>query len=259
MSVTTAPPPPAARGSALWQLTLVELRLLVRERVRFVIGTGFPLLLLVIFGSIPSFRTPRAIYGGLTVVDEYVPILIAFSIALLGLTFTPTVLAGYREKGILRRLQTTPAGPGRVLAADFAVSLAVAAVRVILVLVVARLAYNVPLPRQLGAFVSYALLTALALLAVGLLIAAVAATSQTAQAIGIFLFFPLMFFAGLWLPIPSMPSILQHISHVTPLGAAVQALQYAANGQWPHWQQLLILAAYTVVAGLAAARLFRWE
>jgi ABC-2 type transport system permease protein len=56
------------------------------------------------------------------------------------------------------------------------------------------------------------------------------------------LFFPLMFFAGLWLPIPSMLSVLQHISHATPLGTAVQALQYAPNGQWPHWQQLLILA-----------------
>lgn len=107
--------------------------------------------------------------------------------------------------------------------------------------------------------VVYALLTALALLAGGLLIAAVAATNQTAQAIGLFAFFPLMFFAGLWLPIPSMPPVLQHISHVTPLGAAVQALQYASDGQWPHPQQLLILLAYTVVLGAAAVKLFRWE
>lgn len=68
-----------------------------------------------------------------------------------------------------------------------------------------------------------------------------------------------MFFAGRWLPIPSMPSVLQHISHATPLGTAVQALQYATNGQWPHWQQLLILAAYAVGFGLAATKLFRWE
>jgi ABC-2 type transport system permease protein len=259
MSVITAPPPGATRGSALWQLTLVELKLLVRERVSFIIGIGFPLLLLVIFGSIPSFKTPRAIYGGLTVVDEYVPILIALSIALLALAFAPTVLAEYREKGILRRLQTTPAGPVRVLVAELAASLTVAAVRVVLILVVARLAYHVPLPRQPGAFVIYALLTALALGAIGLLIAAVATTSQAAQAIGPLLFFPLMFFAGLWLPIPSMPPLLQHISHVTPLGAAVQSLQYAAVGQWPHAQQLLILIAYTAGLGLAAARLFRWE
>lgn len=259
MTVTIAPPPTAARSSALWQLTLVELKLLSRARVGFILGILFPLLLLVIFGSIPSFEVPRAIYGGLTVVDEYVPILAALSIAMLALSFTPAVLADYRERGILRRLQTTPAGAGRVLAANFTASLTVAAARVILVLAVARLAYNVPLPRQPLAFVVYALLTAFALLAGGLLIAAVASTSQTAQAIGSLAFFPLMFFAGLWLPIPSMPSVLQHISHVTPLGAAVQALQYASDGQWPHPQQLLILIAYTVVLGAAAVKLFRWE
>jgi hypothetical protein len=29
---------------------------------------------------------------------------------------------------------------------------------------------------------------------------------------------------GLWLPIAQMPSFLRHVSHATPLGAAVQAL-----------------------------------
>jgi hypothetical protein len=54
----------------------------------------------------------------------------------------------------------------------------VAAIRVALTLVVARLGYDVPLPRQFGAFVCYTLLTALALLAVGLLIAAVASAAR---------------------------------------------------------------------------------
>ncbi len=69
----------------------------------------------------------------------------------------------------------------------------------------------------------------------------------------------MMFFAGLWLPIAQMPSVLRHISHATPLGAAVQALQDSAQGHWPHPLQLLTLAAYAVAFGLAATRLFRWE
>ena len=79
---------------------------------------GFPLALLIIFGSIPSFTRPRASLGGLTELDLYVPILIAFVIAMLALNALPPVLAGYREKGILRRLRTTPVGPARVLAAQ---------------------------------------------------------------------------------------------------------------------------------------------
>jgi ABC-type branched-subunit amino acid transport system ATPase component len=80
--------------------------------------------------------------------------------------------------------------------------------------------YGVFLPRQLAGFVIAALLAAAALLAVGLFIAAVAPGGRAAQAIGTLTFFPMMFFAGLWLPIPQMPSLLRHISHATPLGAA---------------------------------------
>jgi len=243
MSVTTVPPPPPmiARRSALLQLTLVELKLLVRERGRLVIGIGLPVVLLIIFGSIPAFKTPRATYGGLSLFDEYIPVLITFTLALLALSFVPVILAGYREKGILRRLQTTPAGPVRVLVAQLGASVVLAVIRVVVVVVVARLGYHVPLARQFGLF-----------------IAAVAPNGRIALAIGISVLYLLMFFAGLWLPIPSMPSVLQHISHATPLGAAVTALQDTADGRWPPVRQLLTLIAYTVGFGLVAARLFRW-
>ena len=57
----------------------------------------------------------------------------------------------------------------------------------------------------------------------------------------------------------NMPATLQHISHATPLGAAVQALTDSAQGHWPTWLQLVTMAAYAVVFGLAAARWFRWQ
>jgi ABC-2 type transport system permease protein len=238
---------------------MTELKLFARERIGPVWGVGFPLLLLIIFGSIPSFSHPRQALGGLTELDVYVPILIAFVVAMLSLNALPPVLAGYREKGILRRLETTPVGPVRVLAAQLAVNFAAAAVTVTLILAVARLGYGVVLPRQLAGFILAALLGAVTLLAVGLFVAAAAPTGRAANAIGAILFFPMMFFAGLWLPIAQMPSVLRHISHATPLGAAVQALQDSAQGHWPHPLQLLTMAAYAVVFGLAAARLFRWE
>jgi ABC-2 type transport system permease protein len=56
-----------------------------------------------------------------------------------------------------------------------------------------------------------------------------------------------------------MPATLRHISHATPMGAAVTALQDATNGHWPHWLTLVTLLAWAVAAGGAAARLFRWE
>jgi len=247
-------------GSALRKLTSAEFKLFARERAGPIWGVAFPLLLLIIFGSIPGFRSPVSkALPGVSILDAYVPILIAFVLAMLALNVLPSVLAGYREKGILRRLATTPVGPGRVLAAQLAVSVGMTVVTLVLLLAVARVAYQVPLPRQAGGFALAALLAAAALLSIGLFIAAVASGGRMANAVGAIIFFPLMFFAGLWLPISSMPPVLQHISHATPLGAAAQALQDSWQGQWPHPLQLVTLAAYAVVFGVAAARLFRWE
>ena len=94
------------------------------------------------------------------------------------------VLAGYRERGVLRRLQTTPVGRPGCSAAQLAVNLTVAAVTVVLVLAVARLALRRGLPRQPAGFVLAALLAAAALLAIGLLIAAVAPNARPRRSPG---------------------------------------------------------------------------
>lgn len=146
-----------------------------------------------------------------------------------------------------------------MLAAQLIVDAGMTAVTMIALLVVARFAFSVAFPRQPAEFALAVMLADLALLSLGLLLASVLPTSRGANAAGAILFFPMMFFAGLWLPISQMPAVLRHISHATPLGAAVQALQDSAQGHWPHTLQLLTLAAYAVVFGLAAIRLFRWE
>jgi len=97
------------------------------------------------------------------------------------------------------------------------------------------------------------------LFTIGLAIAALAKTSSAARGIMAAAFYPLMFFAGLYYPVQLLPGVLQDISHVTPLGAAVQAMQAAMNVGFPPAEPLLVLAAYTLVFGYLAKRFFRWE
>lgn len=56
----------------------------------------------------------------------------------------------------------------------------------------------------------------------------------------------MMFFAGLWLPIPQMSPGLQDISHATPLGAAVTAMADTLGGTFPPLLYLGILAGWAV-------------
>ncbi|HEY7432779.1 MAG TPA: ABC transporter permease [Streptosporangiaceae bacterium] len=248
---------PAA--SAFRKLTASEFRLFLREKAAVFWGLAFPLVLLIIFGSIPAFKKPDKDLGGLTLLQAYVPILLALVLAMLAMQALPTILSGYRERGVLRRLATTPVGPARLLGAQLSVYAAVTVVSSILVLAVARIAYGVPLPSQVAGFVLAFALGLAALLGIGLIIAAVARSQRAAQPIGAILFFPMMFFAGLWLPIDAMPTALADISRYTPLGATVQALQDASTGQWPHPMQLLVLAGYAIVFAAAAVKWFRWE
>jgi ABC-2 type transport system permease protein len=255
----TAAARPARRRSPLAQLTRVELKLFMREKVGPVWGVGFPLLLLVIFGAIPSFRKALRNAGGLTILDSYLPILVIMSLALLCLVALPLTVVNYRERGVLRRLRTTPAGPQRVLGAQLIVHFGMAVITLAVLVAVAHLAYGVPFPRQFGGWVITVLFASAALLGMGLFIAAVGPTARASAAIGNLVFYPMMFFGGLWLPIPEMPGGLQHVAHATPLGAAWEAFQQSALGNWPPPLALVAMAAWAAVSGLAAVRFFRWQ
>jgi ABC-2 type transport system permease protein len=246
-------------STVTWRLTVAETRLSVREKVGPIWGLAFPLLLLVILGNVQAMRKPEQANGGLTTFELYVPVLILFNVAMLALIALPNTLAGYRESGVLRRMRTTPVGPARVLAAQLVANLAIAVVAVLLVLAVARLGFGVRLPDHGPGFVLAWLLVTAAMLAIGLLVTALAPSRGVATALGTVLYFPMMFFAGLWVPITQMPPLLRDISHATPLGAGVQAVQDTYQGGFPSAQPILVLLAYAVVCGAAAIRWFRWE
>jgi ABC-2 type transport system permease protein len=244
--------------SATATLTRIEARLFLRERAGLIWGLGFPPLLLVILGALGGKKADKDL-DGLTLAATYLPIVIAFSVAMLALNAMPPVLGSYRERGVLRRMSTTPVPPSRLLAAQVMINVVVAAITTVLVLIIGRVAFDVGLPRQAAGFLLALVLAAAGLFAIGLTIAALAPSGKVANAAGAITFFPMMFFAGLWVPRAVMPDLLRHVSDYTPLGAAVQALQDSARGHFPHALHLAVLAGYAVVFGVAATRLFRWE
>lgn len=259
---TTAPTAPARRGvprGAFRRLVLTEARLTLREPIALVWGVGMPVILVVVFGSIPAFQEPLPGQGGMTLFDAYAPILVLVVLAMLGLVGLPVPLASYRELGVLRRMSTTPVPPSRLLAAQLVVNLSNALVALSLIASIGASAFGLPLPRHAPGFVlTFALATA-CLFSIGLCVAAVARTGRAAAAIGNGLFFPLAFFAGLWLPQQVMPTALATIARLTPTGAAVDALNTTMAGDFPAAQSLVLLAGFTTVFGLIAVRAFRWE
>ena len=60
-------------GRAFWTLLATETRLALRTPIGVIYGLAFPLVLFIIFASIPSFRKPNSDLGGLTYLSIMCP------------------------------------------------------------------------------------------------------------------------------------------------------------------------------------------
>ncbi|WP_163543811.1 ABC transporter permease [Occultella kanbiaonis] len=245
--------------SALLRLTATETKLFLREPISVIFALALPPVLLIVLGAVPAFREPDPDLDGRRVIDLYTPLVVAMAIATVALTSLPLQLATYREKGVLRRMRTTPARPALLLGAQLLMSTLVSLATTVVVLVIARLVFEVALPGNSLAYLLAFALATVSMLAIGLLVAALAPGGAGASAIGLVLFFPLLFFAGLWIPRESMTGVLRTISDATPLGAGVQSLQDATGGDWPQLLLVAVMLGWATVAGALAARYFRWE
>lgn len=246
--------------SALSTMIKIETKTFAREPMAMFWGLVFPALLLLVLGLVfPGAREPSPDLGGARLVDLYTPVVLALALITLGLSTLPTILATYRERGVLRRLATTPVHPARMVVSQLALHLMVAVVSTILALVLAVAVFDVALPQNLLGFLVVFLLGTASLFGLGLLIGAVAPTAASGQGIGMAVYFPLLFFAGVYFPREVMPDNLVRISDLTPSGALVQALTDSFAGRVPTASSLLVMAVFAAIFGFAAVRLFRWE
>ncbi|WP_069812971.1 ABC transporter permease [Streptomyces sp. TP-A0874] len=236
-----------------------EARLFGREPAGLFWIMAFPPLLLVILGSIPDFRESNEDLGGIRLVDSYVPVTVLLALIMAGIQAMPPVITGYRERGILRRMSTTPVRPSALLSAQMGLHGVAALLSALISLAVGRIGFGVTLPRQPLGYLLALALTVFGALALGALVSALSRTVKIANGIGSAVFFPAMFTAGVWLPVQAMPDALARGVELTPFGAASQALSQAAAGGWPDWTHLGVLALWAATLSALAARWFRWE
>jgi ABC-2 type transport system permease protein len=246
--------------TAFTALTRTQSKVFLREPLAVFFGLVFPPVLLVVIGfAFPGATNPDPFFGGRTLVDVYAPTSIVLGLATVAVFLLPVALSGDRERGILRRLSTTPVHPRSLVSAHLAVQLAVVTLATVAAVLVGMLVFGIAFPERLGWFVVAFVLGALSLLAIGLLIGALAPTAKSGQGIGMMLYFPLLFFAGVYIPLQVMPEGVQTISRYTPAGAAVQALSASWFGEVPQTTSLLVMAAFVVIASSLAIWRFRWD
>ncbi len=246
--------------TALAKLTLTEAKLFLREPIGAFFGIAFPAVLVLVLGSaIPGFTAPSPDIGGRRPIDVYLPIVLALAIATITMVTLLGVLSAYRERGVLRRLSTTPVSPVTLLAAQLIVNVGALLIGSALAYVGAAIAFDIAPPARVGGVILAFVLGSAAMCAVALLIAALAPTARASSGLGTLVYFPMMFAAGVWTPGPLMPAAVRRVADYTPLGAASQAMQDSWAGAWPLPLHLSVMVFFTVALGGVAARFFRWE
>jgi len=246
--------------TALLALTRNQFRVFLREPLAVFFGLVFPSVLIVVIGfAYPQATKPNDAFDGRSLVEVYAPVAIVLGAATMAVFLLPVALGGDRERGILRRLSTTPAHPRTLVAAHVNVQAVVVAMASAAAVVVGTLIFPISLPRSPGWFILALTLGVASLLAIGLLIGSRAPTANTGQGIGLLLYFPLLFFAGVYVPVEVMPQRIQTISNYTPAGAAVEALADSWSGTRPPTTSLVVMATYAAVCGAIAVRAFRWS
>ena len=245
----------------LSQLCATQVRLFLREPAAAFFTLAFPSLLLIVFGSV--FGNQPMTQWGLEFgyVDLQVPALAAIIIGNVGLVGIPVATATARESGYLRRLRATPLRPVTWITADVLVNLAMSALGMIVLILLAKVLFGLRFAGS-WAVVSLAFVfAALAIFAMGYLLAGLAGTARIAQTVGMAFFFPMMFLSGAALPRQVMPSAVQRVADFLPLTHLVAMLQsaWAGDGLGPRQPAVLWLAATLVVSTALAVRLFRWE
>ena len=245
-------------------LTAVEAKLFLRDLGSVFFVLFFPVILLLGMGlAIPGMRDPvpglPGQWHGLRAIDLFTPMMLCVAAATAGLTTVPSYLASYRETGVLRRMSTTPMRPQGVLIAQGIVQLVGVVVGSGLTLVFGVLAFGTRMPQRPVLAAVVFVMAICAMFGVGVLIGGLAPKGATASGIGMLVYFPMLFMAGLWTPGPLMPDSVEVIATYVPLGAAAQAMNAAWFGLGTPWLQLVVMVAWTVLLFALAARTFRWD
>src|SRR4029077_2055731 len=133
---------------------------------------GIPALVFVLLGRVVG-RRPLPDQAATSLVRVELPVLVTVLIAINAVLSLVTIIAIYREGGILKRLRATPLRPHTILAAHVIVKLLLTAATLVLMMLAGPRYYPVGVHAPLVSFAAALLLSTWSILSIGFLIASI--------------------------------------------------------------------------------------
>ncbi len=249
-------------GSLVWQQFRYQNKVFWRTPIAAFFTIVFPLMLLVLFTAI--FGNEEIEGLGITTAQYFTPGLAVF--AAVSATYTNLAIGTTiaRDNGILKRVRGTPIPPwayilGRVVSAIY-----LAFIAMVLMMTAGVVFYGVQIiARTLPAALLTFVVGVGCFAALGMLVAAISPSGDAAPAITNATLLPVAFISNIFFPIQDPPRWMEIAGNFFPLKAFAEAFRDAFDptltGAQFHWPQIGYLLLWGVVAGLLAARFFKWE
>lgn len=248
----------------LGTMTAVELKLFLRDPLTVVFTLALPLVMLFVlggvFGNTPDTdESGQPIFRGAGPTDYYVPAYIGLVLGSLGLVSLPAHLAGYRERGVLRRFYASSVPLWSVFGSQFVVLLVVGIVSSLLLIAVSFGAYRIEAPGSVPLVGAAFLLGALAATSLGVVLGSVLPTARAAQGVGVLVWWVTLVLGGAGPPPEVLPGYLDVVGDLLPLRHVILLLQDPWLGLGWNWTETIYVLLTVAVSTVLAARFFRWE
>ena len=195
-------------------------------------------------------------------VDFMVPGILAMVLMFGGLAGYSLEIAGYREKGILRRIKVSPLSLPTFLAAGIVSVLIFTLLQSALLLAIGSLAFNLHINGSYFYITALVIIGALSFLALGFLIASLTKNMRSAGLASQAIAMPMMFLSGIFFSVEWVPTPLKVIAQCMPLyylGDALRQVMIDSASLLDVWVDILVLLAMGAIAFIASIRFFRWE
>ncbi|WP_169950292.1 ABC transporter permease [Microbispora sp. H11081] len=269
--------PPAGRPAGRMPSTLatgmarglLETKMFFREKDAVVFTFSFPIIMLVLFGSIFSGSLEGT---GVTVSQLYTAGLLGAGVMGAGFQNLGIGIAGDRDDGTLKRLAGTPMPPAAYFIGKVINVLVIAFLSSVALLAIGVVMYDLDLPSAPSSWLTFAWVFVLGVSASALLGVAASSLPRSAKSAAAVISMPfvvLQFISGVFIPFTQMPEWLINIASLFPLkwmcqgfrsvflGDAGAALE--VTGSYELGRVAVVLAVWLVGGLVLCVTTFRWK
>ncbi len=246
----------------------VELLQFSRERDAMVFVFAFPIVLLLIFGSVFGDRLATNV----SFAQYFAAGMLASGLMVTSFQSLAIAIAIERDDGTLHRLAGTPMPKVSYFLGKIVLVVVTATAETACLLVAGALLFDLQLPSQPGRWLTFGWVSLLGFTTftlLGIAVSAVPRSGRSASAVVFPIVIVAQFISGVFFVFGELPSWMQRVAGLLPLKWLTQGMRSVflpdsfarmePAGSWEHGRIALVLLGWFVASAVLAMRTFRWQ